>query len=496
MLPGALLAAWYAIDAYRLIGTLGFPLDDSWIHAQFARNIATGHGFTYTGGEWVSGSTAPAWTLILAAGYAVLRNIIAAAYLLGMIGQGVAGYYGFRIAELFGSPRPVAALAGTTVALAPVMTWGAVSGMEVPLSAALVLAGVYHHFRFRHAESWRRHIGMALLGASALARPENLAVVAVVLMAGLFSREALAARAARFTRDGLISAVAFLPVLVFSYMTIGRPLPTTFYAKSGPGIVRAIETRDATMAKRDLLTFGPRAVQNFWFTLVDQFSWGAWLLLPAILAGVAAAPSRRFSLTVLAICLVVPFAMGITAPQRLKPDNVRYTAQLVVLAPPLIAVGVSHLFRGTSMVSLVVVVLLSVLTGWRTVGRASEYAASVKNIQEIHVATGRWIDGHLPADALVAVNDVGAIAYFGQRRILDLEGLVSPEVLPYRRFVDRGIRAVSDMRPDYVAIFPAWYPEIPASPGFAEIHRVTITDNVISAGDTLVIYETPWTRRE
>jgi hypothetical protein len=368
--------------------------------------------------------------------------------------------------------------------------------MEVPLAAALVLAGVYHHFRLRNAESWRRHIGIALLGASALARPESLAIVAVVLVAGLFNREPLAARGARFTLGGLIAAVAFVPVLVFSYVTIGRPLPTTFYAKSGPGIVRAIETRDARMAQRDLLTFGPRAVQNFWLTLVDQFAWGAWLLLPAVLAGAAASPARGFSLTVLAIYLVVPFAMGITAPQRLKPENVRYTAQLVVLAPPLVAVGLSHLFRRSSLVSLVMVALLAVVTAWRTVGRASEYAASVKNIQEIHVATGRWIDGHLPADAVVAVNDVGAIAYFGKRRILDLEGLVSPEVLPYRRFVDRGIRAATDMRPDYVAIFPAWYPEIPASPGFAEIHRITITDNVVSAGDTLVIYETPWTRRD
>src|SRR5688500_13393837 len=180
-MPGAFLAGWYAIEAYRVAGALGFPLDDSWIHAQCTRNIAIGQGFTYTGGQWVSGSTAPAWTVVLAAGYVVVRNIIAAAYLLGLIFQAIAGYYGFRLAEWLGAPRGVAALAGATVALTPVMTWGAVSGMEVPLAAELVLAGVYHHFRLRNAEGWRRHIGIALLGASALARPESLAIVAVVL---------------------------------------------------------------------------------------------------------------------------------------------------------------------------------------------------------------------------------------------------------------------------------------------------------------------------
>jgi hypothetical protein len=106
--------------------------------------------------------------------------------------------------------------------------------------------------------------------------------------------------------------------------------------------------------------------------------------------------------------------------------------------------------------------------------------------------TGRWLGEHLPPGSRVAVNDVGAIAYFSGQRILDLEGLVSPEVLPYRQYADRGLRTVRDMRPDYVAIFPGWYPEIAASPDFREIHRVTIVDNVISAGDTIVIYETPW----
>ena len=40
-------------------GTYGFPLDDSWIHAQFARNLALGNGFSYNPGVPVSGSTAP-----------------------------------------------------------------------------------------------------------------------------------------------------------------------------------------------------------------------------------------------------------------------------------------------------------------------------------------------------------------------------------------------------------------------------------------------------
>src|SRR5207249_2556866 len=51
----------------RIAGAAGFPLDDSWIHLQFARNIAEGAGFSYNPGVPVAGSTAPLWTLLFAA---------------------------------------------------------------------------------------------------------------------------------------------------------------------------------------------------------------------------------------------------------------------------------------------------------------------------------------------------------------------------------------------------------------------------------------------
>src|SRR4026207_1010669 len=45
------------------VGLATFPLDDSWIHLQFARNLAEGRGFAYNPGVPVSGSTAPLSTV-------------------------------------------------------------------------------------------------------------------------------------------------------------------------------------------------------------------------------------------------------------------------------------------------------------------------------------------------------------------------------------------------------------------------------------------------
>src|SRR5512143_343579 len=79
----------------------GFPLDDSWIHLTFARNLARGWGFAYNQGEPVAGSTAPLWTLILAFFHLLTRNatvMVLAAKLLGATLLFVCAVFAFRIA--------------------------------------------------------------------------------------------------------------------------------------------------------------------------------------------------------------------------------------------------------------------------------------------------------------------------------------------------------------------------------------------------------------
>ena len=61
------------------------------------------------------------------------------------------------------------------------MVWGAVSGMEVPLAAFLVTAGIYWHLRERETLSWRAAIGTCWPALSVLARPECLVLVAIAL---------------------------------------------------------------------------------------------------------------------------------------------------------------------------------------------------------------------------------------------------------------------------------------------------------------------------
>jgi hypothetical protein len=286
------------------------------------------------------------------------------------------------------------------------------------------------------------------------------------------------------------------PVVAFDLWTIGRPLPTTFYAKSGPGLVRALSEGDGQQVALLFTKHGPNALWRFAETMVEQLG----LLAPVVFAGLVtaiASPLRRRGGGLLAISvLAAVFAMGLVAPQRVKPENFRYTAQFLCLAVALGVAGLASWWRfvGPRWVRGAVLAVSVASAAHASVSSAPAYALSVKNINELHVALAEWIHDHLPPGSRVAANDIGALAYFGGHEVIDLEGLVSPAALAVDR-AHRGLGFTQQTQPDYVAIFPGWYPDIAARPDlFREVYRASTTDNLVSAGSFIVVYSTPWTR--
>ena len=90
-----------------------------------------------------------------------------------------------------------------------------------------------------------------------------------------------------------------------------------------------------------------------------------------------------------------------------------------------------------------------------------------------------------PPDALIAAHDIGAVGYFGQRRLLDLAGLVSPEVIPFIRDEAQHCRAGwTSSRPITWWSFPAGMRSLPAG----KTHGVSIERAVLfsRAGGTIM----------
>ncbi|HEX2644168.1 MAG TPA: hypothetical protein VHU81_14330, partial [Thermoanaerobaculia bacterium] len=234
---------YFATEAFLLSFDLGFPLDDSWIHLQFARNLAEGHGLSYNPGELVTGSTAPLWTALLALLFYVPGSVIVWSKLLGVAFY-LAGIDATRrLGRELGLGTGLAAFAAGLTLATSWLVWSALSGMEIPLFVFLSLWGMIFHLRERRATG-RLPLSAAILGVAALARPEGLLLLALSLVDRLlvFRRGEPEEGSALIWRrpawkpiliGAALAACALIGPLLFYRWAGGSFLPTTFAAKGG-----------------------------------------------------------------------------------------------------------------------------------------------------------------------------------------------------------------------------------------------------------------------
>ncbi len=89
-------------------------------------------------------------------------------------------------------------------------------------------------------------------------------------------------------------------------------------------------------------------------------------------------------------------------------------------------------------------------------------------------------------NSVIAVNDIGAIGYFSNLEILDLGGLVSPEVIPL--LIGKGpgewdeglAEYLREQNPDYLVIFPNWYPILVYNEFLEPIYSVKLKPRTIA----------------
>ncbi len=135
-------------ETARLRGDLGFPLDDSWIHLQFARNLAHGFGLSYNPGDLVTGSTAPLWTALLAVLFVLPGSVVVWTKALGVVLYLAGIDATWRLARELGLPRGLSALAAAlTLATALARLVRPVGHGDPPLHPAFLVGNGPAHPR-------------------------------------------------------------------------------------------------------------------------------------------------------------------------------------------------------------------------------------------------------------------------------------------------------------------------------------------------------------
>ncbi|MGH2370841.1 MAG: hypothetical protein ACRDI2_21910, partial [Chloroflexota bacterium] len=86
------------------------------------------------------------------------------------------------------------------------------------------------------------------------------------------------------------------------------------------------------------------------------------------------------------------------------------------------------------------------------------------------VAAARWVRNRTPPGAVIATHDIGAMAYFSGRRVIDTAGLADSGALPYLRDQAALLRWARRRGASYIAYFPDWYPALRASPHLERVY--------------------------
>jgi len=97
-----------------------------------------------------------------------------------------------------------------------------------------------------------------------------------------------------------------------------------------------------------------------------------------------------------------------------------------------------------------------VITFW-AIG-ANTYAQDVALIESEMVVSARWVAENVPQGETVAAHDIGALGYYDNHDLIDLAGLVSPEVIPFIRDEERLAAFLDGSNARYLIAFPEFYP--------------------------------------
>jgi hypothetical protein len=399
--------------------------DDTFIHLQYARNLATGNGLVFNVGEHVYGCTSPLWVTLLADAMLIGLDGLQFSRILGFASTLIS--VGLFLQLLRRTIRDPMLRALGTIAWAGhawMIRWS-LSGMETPLAVALVLAGFVAFTEGRQWGSRPVRTG-ALWSLAALTRPEAgllLLIWSGALLIDTDNRDSLRRMVA-----GIFPAAAIYGSwLLFARFYFGTFWPQTLAAKTAGGtstlyqidsLWRQVRIIGATDAVFVVAIVAGMLIATRWPTWhrpsAQRFIPWAWLLgLPALYAARGVPVISRYLVPLLPVLqwqawrVIERWWIG---DDEMAP--VRRRQAMVVATAIVVAVLAQNL----------IVYRTTVLPQVRTFTPAIEGSL---------VKWGKWFRANSPPGASIAAPDIGAIGYFSERHVVDLAGLVTPAMMPY-----------------------------------------------------------------
>lgn len=442
----ALLGVGFFLIVSAFTYRIGFPLDDAWIHLTYARNFALHGEWAFRLGDASAGSTSPLWTALLSVGFLLDLAPYAWTFFLGWVVLSLTAIRAEGIARaVLASYRSKLPWVGLFIAFAWHLTWSAASGMETLLHGLIILNVIGMLM-----ENSPRYLTLGLLaGLSVWVRPDGLTLLGPILFTAFLRENIFRERGKALTKIFIGFGILFVFYLLFNLALSGKPMPSTFYAKQ-------VEYGGYWLSR----SLSGRLTDYILPVVASPFV----VLLPGLFLWIHKSIRERSWGTIAGLLWVLGY-IGIYFMRLPAYQHGRY---IIPTFPPLYLWGmlgfIGYAARQGSNQRIVLLwqaslAILTVLFQWLG---ARQNALDVVLIETQMVKTAQWMNESLPPDALVAAHDIGAIGYFTRNPLIDLAGLVTPEIVPFIRDETRLAEYLNDGRADYLVTFPAWYPQMVA----------------------------------
>lgn len=472
------------------------PLDDVYIYFGHARSWALGHPFAwYPGNGYSSGATSVVYPLLLAPLWAI--GLRASSLMIGaaLIAVACAIDLARSLAALCRSNVARIAAPALVVAI-PLLSWSWWSGMETALFGALMGRSLLASSQAMGAAPTTRSRAQLRAGLwlmlLVLTRPEAGPFVGVMTVAVVYHARSLPTGPSLWRVGGPAA-------LALGAQAVTNRLLTGEWSQAG-AVRKLIWSSPLVGAEQGVA----RVVENLVVLLSQAFVralGGAWGLLAFALAA-ALALKRRHRRLALPLLLGSAGALALiihNATARFQ--NYRYAAPSLIMLLAVACLGIDELARGRGrrrwLLGAGLALCLVGLPLRELAGQRRHFALASQNIAEQHGVVATRLRARSPRRVLV--NDAGAIPYLAEVPPLDGLGLGGFAGLPFARASAHSVLAVVELierlepaeRPDWMAVYPAWWPGV--ADVFGErIDAVRIEHNVICAAEEKVILRADW----
>jgi hypothetical protein len=149
--------------------------------------------------------------------------------------------------------------------------------------------------------------------------------------------------------------------------------------------------------------------------------------------------------------------------------------------------------------SVLVIIMCFSLFYYFTFARA--IGMNTQNINDQQVELAYWVKNNVAPDETIAINDIGAITFISKNKVVDMAGLVTPQILRYRTYrwednLDSTYYLLKNNNVSYVIIYDHWFgPFLDAyKENFEYIRSAILEDNTICGGEEMKVYKIHYTK--